>query len=758
MQLTERYYPVAILTATALFLIGIVLSFYISDIGYRSDITEYFEPDHPMVTEFHEFEAAMGSQQSLLILLQRQQGQFLDPGPLTQLYQLQHQLSDISGIERIQSLLSSAVSDLNQNTTSLLQWLAQQRPITESILGQMADNLAMSPGLLSPSGQVTALTVHFSTEEAIVEAYPMIQDLLAAQSFSDLEPLLLGPVEIKQALHQSLIHDGFYLMPVVMLCGIGLLWFFIRSVWLIVSGAASIILALWLCAGFSGFFQFTINQTSALAFCVAFIIALADIIHLLMGYSQRREIEPPRLAMLQTLRFNGMPLLLTSITTSIGFLSLNLSSSPSFATFGNIAAIGVACAFISAVTLTPVLVLLNDATSGRTMPPYFNQMIELFTRRRKRFRPVHYWVFYSLSLLICVLALNNQFHNDPLEYFSADSPITQAKNVSENEFNVHYPLSIRVDSGRADGIFQSSVLRTLGHFETWALNHPAISQSSSFASRLKPLNRHLHEGNLKWSQAPRSAPTAADLWNLYQMASPQNQPEDLGLDSQFKTATVTLGVRAMKSAELRALSQEIKDWFAHNNPDLTIAVTGHSVLFAGIGRELTHNMLIGGLITAVVISLLIGLFLGHFKLGLLVLIPNLFPAGMVYGLWGATVGIIDIAAAGTLAISLGIIVDDSIHILKHYIEYRRQGMLPEAAIDKTFQEVGPALLLTTVVLASGMLVLTLSSFNPNQTTGLFIASNISLALAYDLLMLPHLLKVADRWLFPELASQQQQPA
>ncbi|NIR96323.1 MAG: hypothetical protein GWO08_22615, partial [Gammaproteobacteria bacterium] len=121
------------------------------------------------------------------------------------------------------------------------------------------------------------------------------------------EAKLLGPVEIKHALHQALLHDGFYLMPLVLVVGLGVLWYFLRSWWLVVSGAGSIIIALWLTAGIVGWLKLTINQTSSLAFCIAFIIALADIIHLLMSFTHQPPELPPQRAMLRALRTNFIP-------------------------------------------------------------------------------------------------------------------------------------------------------------------------------------------------------------------------------------------------------------------------------------------------------------------------------------------------------------------------------------------------------------------------------------------------------------------
>ncbi len=732
-------------------LVGIALSVFVPDIVYRSDITEYFEPDNAQVKEFRALEASLGMQQSLLVLVKLNQAQFISSESINSLFQMSKALREIPGVERTHSILSTAISTDQQDTRSLYRHLATDSAITDSVLGQLADNAYSNPALISQDGQVAALSVFFESEEAIAKAYADIQATL--KKFFQApraQTLMLGPVEIKHALHQALLHDGFYLMPLVLICGLGTLWYFLRSFWLVLAGGVSVILSLWICAGLVGLFKFSINQTSSLAFCVTFIIALADIIHLLTSYKLHAVKLPPSQAMINALRFNGLSLFLTSLTTGIGFLSLNGSESPVFATFGNIAAIGVACAFICAVTVTPVVALLKSQTANPSEPPYFAQWIATIARFRSRLRGRHFLLFYGASVALSCAALLNHFHNDPLDYFESDSPITLATRLSEQSFQVHHPVSIRLDSHKVDGIFAEDFLATVYHFQVWLDNHPWVAQSSSFTDTLLQLSRHLHNNNLKWAQSPTNGPAAADLWNVYQMASPDNNPQSLGLDDSFRTATLTVGTIRLSSSELIEFREQVNAWFAQNNANLEVAVTGHAMMFASIGKQLTHNMLIGALVTAIVISCLIGIFLGHWKLGIISLIPNLFPAGIVYGVWGGTVGIIDIAAAGTLSISLGIVVDDTIHILKHYMEHRKTGKSPEQSIQETLAQVGPALLLTTMVLTLGMLLLTFSIFGPNQTTAIFMASIITVALAYDLIMLPHLLKLFDRWLFPSL--------
>ncbi|MDY6920340.1 MAG: hypothetical protein SV765_09010 [Pseudomonadota bacterium] len=165
--------------------------------------------------------------------------------------------------------------------------------------------------------------LYFTNPEAIDRLYPHINALLEPWRQPGAEARLLGPVEIKHALHQALLHDAFYLMPLVLVAGMLVVWYFLRSWWLVLAGSCSIIVALWLTAGIVGRLGMVINQTSALAFCIAFIISLADVIHLQMSFTHQDPALSRQQAMLRALRSNLMALFLTSLTTGIGFLSLN---------------------------------------------------------------------------------------------------------------------------------------------------------------------------------------------------------------------------------------------------------------------------------------------------------------------------------------------------------------------------------------------------------------------------------------------------
>lgn len=744
-RLSFRYLVIASVLLSA---IAVIFTPLLGNITYRSEIIEYFQPDDHRVIAFRNLESRFGYQQSLLVLLQTNQHSFLSSHHLRHLSQLEKELKTLPGITRIQSLLSNPISDNEQQTRSARALLQTQTLLSNDAAGQLADARNSHGFTLSPNQQVTSLQIFFHDEDAIQQHYQVIGQLLEQhQEAGHIDTFhLLGPVEIKHALHEALLYDGLYLMPLVVLMGLVLLWYFLRSWWLVFSGVLSIIIALIISAEIVGWLGLTINQTSALAFGITFIISLADIVHLLMSYCHQPQTLNNRQAMLSSLRSNGMALFLTSLTTAVGFLSLNASHSPVFATFGNIAAIGVACAFVTSVTITPAVAVLVAPTQ-RQNADIFLRFVRVINAFNVRVAGPRAALFYLVSLLLCGCIALNTFHNDPLDYFKESSVIRQATALSEQHFNVHHPINIVVNSGSDDGIFSGKFVSQLTAFQNWLNADHRVAQQSSYLDTLRLLQQHMHEYNAKWANTPADTQTVADLWNLYEMASPDNTPISLGLDADFRSAMISVGVPRLQSLDLILLEQDIRQWFKHNAPDLRITVTGHALLFASIGKELTYNMFIGGLFSAMVISLLIGFFLGNLRLGIISLIPNLFPAGVIFGLWGVGVGVIDIAAAGTLSISLGIVVDDTIHILKRYTGYRNAGYSPQASLHQSLEHVGSALVLTTVILTLGMLILTLSIFGPNRTTAQLMAAIIFIALLFDLVMLPHLLRVFDGWLF-----------
>jgi predicted RND superfamily exporter protein len=167
-----------------------------------------------------------------------------------------------------------------------------------------------------------------------------------------------------------------------------------------------------------------------------------------------------------------------------------------------------------------------------------------------------------------------------------------------------------------------------------------------------------------------------------------------------------------------------------------------------VGLRNIESMVTGSLFALLLISGLLALAFRSIRFGIVSLIPNMVPALATLGLWGAIVGEVNIAASVVFSVTLGIIVDDTTHFLLRYIENRRTlGLGVEESIRRTFNAVGNALISTSILLGIGFLILVMSDFSVNSTTGLLVAITIFLAIFLDLFFLPAILMKADRLLF-----------
>ena len=170
-----------------------------------------------------------------------------------------------------------------------------------------------------------------------------------------------------------------------------------------------------------------------------------------------------------------------------------------------------------------------------------------------------------------------------------------------------------------------------------------------------------------------------------------------------------------------------------------------SVMFANISGINIRSMINGSILALLLISAIMIFALRNLKIGLISLVPNLMPAAMAFGLWGITSAKIDLGLSIVLGMSLGIVVDDTIHFLSKYLRARREKEMDAvSAVRYAFSTVGLALIVTSSILVIGFAVLSFSAFSMNSNMALLTAITLAIALIADFLFLPPLLMQLER--------------
>ncbi|MEO0443539.1 MAG: MMPL family transporter, partial [Pseudomonadota bacterium] len=496
--------------------------------------------------------------------------------------------------------------------------------------------------------------------------------------------------------------------------------------------------------GLAGWMGFYLTGPSSSAPTVILTLAVADCIHILttMLYEMRHGMEK-RKAILESLRVNFQPILLTSVTTAIGFLSMNFSDSPPFNDLGNLVAIGVMLAFLFSITLFPALLSvmpIRVKSEAERKSDFMAALAEFVIAKRRILLP-------AFTLLIVGLAIfvpKNELNDDFVKYFDTSVPFRQATDFMQTNVSGMMTQEIEVNSKISSGINEPEFLKALGDFSDWMRQQPETDNVNILSDIVRRLNKNMHGDDPSYYRLPDNRELSAQYLLLYEMSLPYG----LDLNNQIdvdKTATrVIVTTKNLTSTQNIQLEQRIQNWFAENAPQYEAKLASPNLMFAHIGQRNIQSMLLGTTIALMLISLLLGIALRSVKFGFISLIPNLVPAAMGFGIWFFIDGQVGLALSVVTGMTLGIVVDDTVHFLSKYLRARRiKNKNAEEAVRYAFSSVGHALWITTLVLIAGFMVLAQSSFKLNADMGLLTAITIAIALIIDFLFLPPLLMKID---------------
>jgi uncharacterized protein len=496
--------------------------------------------------------------------------------------------------------------------------------------------------------------------------------------------------------------------------------------------------------GVAGWLGFYLSGPSSSAPTMILTLAVADCIHILssMFYEMRQGVDK-RSAIATSLHLNLQPIFLTSITTAIGFLSMNFSDSPPFRDLGNLVAMGVMLAFVFSITIFPALLILlpiKVKVRQNGDQDRMSQLADFVIGKRRLLLPL----MSALIITMAIFVPNNQLNDDFVKYFDHRVPFRTATDYMQDNLSGMMVLEISVKTGTASGINSPEYLKKMASFSHWLRQLPQTDHVNSITDTLKRLNKNMHGDDPAWYKLPLSQEMSAQYLLLYEMSLPYGLDLNNQLDVDKSSTRIVGTFKNMTSNELVDLEQEINSWFSHNAPAYQADIASPSLMFAHIGQRNIVSMLIGTSLALVLISILLGVALRSWRYGLVSLLPNLIPAAVGFGIWGLYNGQVGLGMSVVIGMTLGIVVDDTVHFLSKYLHARRDKQASSVeAVHYAFDNVGRALWITTFVLVAGFSVLAQSSFKMNADMGMLTAMTIFIALVVDFLFLPPLLMAID---------------
>ena len=647
-----------------------------------------------------------------------------------------YQHTEVDGDDLIVRDLFMNVSELSADEMQLVHEISTTEP---SLSGKIHDSQHRATSV-----NVTIQLPGKTADEVAVVANAARELAATIEADYPIKIRLSGVIFLNNAFMESSMQDMGTLIPAMYLVILIVAYALLRSFTATILVLIVIIPSITVAMGFGGWMGIGLTPPSASAPTIITTLAVADSIHLLVVMLNRmRDGHDKRESLLYSLRVNAKPIFLTSVTTALGFLSLNFSDSPPFHDLGNITAFGVMAAWVYAVVLLPILISFMPIKPKGNLQKLDTKMSVIGTFIADKYKAV---LSVSVVISACLLALIplNEINDDFVKYFDESVEYRQDTDwVSANLTGANL-IQFNLQSGEPNGVSDPAFIQTVADFTEWALNEEVVTHVQSISDTFKRLNRDLNEGNKTFYSIPETRELAAQYLLLYELSLPFGLDMNNQLDISKSSTQVVVTLDDMTTKELRSWVARAENYLAEtHNTNLT--AVGPTVMFAYISERNIESMLIGTLIAVFLISGVILIALRDIQLGLISLIPNLLPAALAFGVWGALVGQVNMAVAVVAGMALGVVVDDSVHFLtKYQIARRELKLTARDAVISAFNGVGTALVVTTLILVAGFAILAQSSFGVNSYMAMLTAIALVIALIADLTLLPALLIVLDK--------------
>ncbi|MEO6026305.1 MAG: MMPL family transporter [Candidatus Binatia bacterium] len=608
--------------------------------------------------------------------------------------------------------------------------------------------------VVSRDGHTAAINVSFRTmtdgEFVAAGLDDAVDEILAAETTPGRRFFVTGRQHVKARAADVMVHDVFRLIPLAVAVGAGVAWLITGSFRAAaVPVGASLIATLWTFGVLAASGQ-ALNLITIILGPMLICVGSVYGVHVLARYDVLAgELGDTRRAATECIADVVLPVMISGVTTIIGFAALLVSAQPAIREFASYSVLGVSAMSLVAVMGVPALLSLlpvppttraADGNLAARFSRWLGHTIDRFLDATGTFATTHPMpILVAWTLMTLASAAAIPFivvDTDYLSFFDARSDVRRDFARASDRLVGAVPTYLTLN-GTGEGAFREPVnLQALERLQRLVDQVPGVSATLSVVDLLAIMHRATERDDPAAERLPDTRNEIADLMFMI----PKNK---LRRFANANHSRVNLLVRTAESgsAEVAALRHRLEDAIsaAHLPADVTPVITGNTIVFTQASDGIAGNQLTSMALTAATILVLVWVSFRSLRVGLVAMAPNVAPVVVFFGLLGA--GLADLSLPTSLigSVALGIAIDDTSHFIVNYQRIRERGVASAAAAAQCLRELGTPIVTTALMLTTGYLVLMLSGFATLRQFGWLSALTIQICLWGDLLMLPALL-------------------
>lgn len=742
----------------------------------------FLREDDPVRVAYDKFQNQFGHDEKIVVAI-KSDGIF-EPGNLSRLQELHNELKEnVPTLNDITSLINA------RNTTGdeenlLVEDLFEQWPEDEAALAEKKRLAFANPMykdlLLNSDGTFTVIVLEANTYTSIGEEevgelegfddemqesgeaaeeqefisdqemaamVAKVREIVAPYSSDDFLIDIAGSPSVTDTLKSSMQRDIKKFNGLIILSIIILLSLLFRRVSGVIFPLLAVILSVLSTVGLMSFFGTPIKIPTQILPSFILAVGVGTSIHIMAiffhhfdKYGDKRE------AISYTLHHSGLAIIMTSLTTAAGVGSFSLSSVAPVSDLGIYGAAGVIIALIVSMVLLPVLIAIfpikRKAYVSTDHQDLLERILEKIANFSQRYaKPI---VVTALTLMAITIALATQmkYSHNPLTWLPEQNEARIATEKIDQEMRGTISLELIIDTKKENGLYDYELLKSIEevsqYAETISTDAYFVGKVVSIVDVMKEIHKALHANDNAYYDIAKDPDLIAQEILLFENSG-SDDLEDF-VDSQFSKARITMKMPWVDSVQYHGMLEELQLHLEKTLPaGVEVQLTGMIPLLADTITAAITSAGESYAIALVLIGLMMIMLLGNIKLGLVSMIPNLFPVFFVI----AFMVIFDIPfdlftmLVGTIV--LGLAVDDNVHFMHNFRRYYDEGKSVEEAVRLTLTGSGRAMLITTIVLSIGFYVYLFASMGNLFNFGLLAGTAIIVALAADFIVAPALM-------------------
>ena len=736
LKINEFVLKKPLITLLILFSITAFFAYQIYDKArIETNLEEYMPESHPAFIKSDKYEDIFGIQDSIVIAIENDNSIY-NTATLKQIKEIKNQLANLDEIneEEIRSLANAdniEGSEMGLKISPFFTDIPKQEQELNRLKKQVQNNKMVSGRLVSKNNKVALIRAELVEGGADrIKLYEKIQHLV-----DNIEGpgtiYIAGQPIVEGTLATLMPEDMKTMIPLVILIIALVLLFTFKSFKSTLLTLGVVLFSTIWAFGLMSFFEIPIYAVSTMIPVMLIALGVADGIHLLTHLKDnlRHNLNTTKNEAIRDM-INNMwkPVVMTSITTAVGFISLLTSEVYPVKYFGLFTAFGVLAAMIFSLIFIPAglkifnLPKVNNKEKKNYLEPdnFLSSFADWVISHKKKIIIISLIIFIAGIIGAQSLWINSSF----LSKFEEDEEIKIANNFINDHFGGTTNLNVVIKSDNNDALKNPIYLEDIWQLQKELENMPEVGDSLALTDFLRRINKVMNEDQEEYNRVPKSRELVAQYLLLYSMSG---DPDDLNkvVDYDYRRANLQVNLKNDDARLISAVIDKIESYQRTSSlSELEIDYAGSAYTNRVFARLILEGQIKSLVLSIIIVIILLALLFKSFTAGMFGSLPIVITAAVNFGIMGYLNISLNTTTALISSIAVGMGIDYSIHLLSKYKKYGEKNSDPQIAAENTMKSSGKAIIFNALVVITGFLVLHFSSFPPNRELGYLVSLSL----------------------------------